>query len=233
MKGMVAAAVGASLLVSGSVEAGQKENPRKTSILLIGDSIGADLGASKVRYGVAGRLAQYSRGDWFVHNLSRGGMTIAPGGYWPAFDPALIGLGGVWAKNVVVMLGVNDYLQSLPLEDVTSRYQAIIDAALSLDMNLVCVTPVPLIGEEAPNGLGLRLEDYRLAIAGVCGQSNRPVIDGKPLMPAKPELFADGSVHPNNQGYGFLVRNLKRSLEPLIRQERAALLRSTSSRAGW
>lgn len=216
MKDMATITLGASLSLGTAAHAAQVDNSRKTTILLIGDSIGADLGAAKVGYGVTGRLAQHSRGDWVAHNLSRGGMTIAPGEYWPAFTPAVIGLTGVWAKNGVVMLGVNDYLQSLPLQDMTSHYQSIIDEARLWGVNLTSVTPIPLIGEETPNALGLRLQDYRAAITEVCGQSGRPVIDGKELMPAKPELFIDGSIHPSNRGYGFLARNLKRSLEPLI-----------------
>jgi lysophospholipase L1-like esterase len=188
-------------------------NPDKRTVVVIGDSIAAGAGADSSKRAVFHRLERMSGGDWFFLNVSRSGVTLAPGAPFPPLNPALLGLDGVIGDDVLVMLGVNDFGSNRPLADVADALDTLLARAVLWDIAVTCVTPLWLIGEETTsNVLGLGLEDYRAVIRDRCAAAGGCVIEGIDLMPHDPALFLNGRLHPNDRGYNYLARRLHTAL---------------------
>ena len=206
----------------------------KQEILLIGDSIAAGVGVTSNRHSLQGRLAG-ARPNWFIFNVSRGGMTVAGGSALQPFVPKWIAAGGRPPVNVVVMLGVNDFITSVPLDTFRARYYAITVVAKNLGRNLVCVTPIWMGDENTPNRANLVLADYRKAITEVCTSRGFAVIDGENLVPHDPSLYAADktkSLHPNAEGYRWLAEGLTPQLDGLLLTTAAAQARTGLMRRG-
>lgn len=181
------------------------------SILLVGDSIGVSWGASDNSNALQSRLERANR-HWYVFNISRAGMGVTPS-KWPAFNPSLIGLNGVFGNYVVVMLGTNDFGIGAPLDEFATGYQRILDAARWWSVAPVCVTPLWRADEQIPNAQGATLEDYRAAIRLLC--AGFPIVEGPSLIPSGDGFFCDG-LHPNDRGYRALGKNLSRALREVV-----------------
>jgi lysophospholipase L1-like esterase len=219
----------------------------KQEILIVGDSIAAGVGVTSNRESLQGRLAD-ARPNWFIFNVSRGGLAVF--GRMPGLQlsPEWLRAGGGPATNIVVMLGVNDYLESVPLATFRARYEVIAATATRLRRNLVCVTPIWTAREDAAgasNLAGLVLADYRRAITDVCTAHGFAVIDGANLVPHDSRLYAkDGTkwLHPNAAGYARLAQALLPQLDSALvhgaprgggthKAGRIATTRSPTSRA--
>lgn len=191
----------------------------KQEILLVGDSIAAGVGVTSNRHSLQGRLAR-ARPEWFIFNVSRGGLSVA------AFIPNWLAAGGGPMADIVVMLGVADFMASVPLDTFRARYEAIAAKAIDLRRNLVCVTPIWTGKEDTPdrsNLQGLVLADYRKAITEVCKAHGFAVIDGANLVPHDSSLYAaDGTkaLHPNAVGYRWLAQGLATQLDGLLLNDR-------------
>jgi lysophospholipase L1-like esterase len=193
--------------------------PPLTTLILIGDSIGAGCCATRSQRMLVPRLERLARGSWVFFNVSRGGSTVAAGGFWPPFQPTfMLGLPGVCARNAVCSLGLNDYAQSLPLDEFHANYSRIAAVAKFWNINLICVTPIWKLGEEIPNGRGLTLEDYRQTIAAVCEAFAFPVIAGNDLVPHDLRYYSSSAgLHPNDRGFRVMARNLYRAMRGYVR----------------
>ena len=196
----------------------------KQEILLVGDSIAAGVGVTSNRHSLQGRLTR-ARPNWFIFNVSRGGLAVAGGTPW---QQNWLAAGGGPAATVVVMLGVNDFRASVPLATFRARYENIAVTATYLGRNLVCVTPIWTGQEDAPdasNLQGLVLADYRKAITEVCTAHGFAVIDGANLVPHDAGLYAaDGTkaLHPNAVGYRWLAQGLLPHLDRVLLHSGAA-----------
>lgn len=190
----------------------------RRDILLVGDSIGVSGTVDRSKEGLQGRLER-KRPGWFIANVSRGGMSVGAGGPWPPFNTVLLGIDGVMRRNVIVSLGVNDYLTSIPLDDFRTSYEQIANTAAFWGENLICVTPIWEGGEEEPNGAGAVLEEYRQVIGEVCIAHGFVVIDGLQLVPHDPAMYAEngsGFLHPNRRGYAWFARRLAPLLDDVL-----------------
>ena len=192
------------------------DNPEKRIVVVIGDSIAVGTYGDSAKRTFTHRLENMSHGDWFFLNASRGGATLAPGGPLPPVDPLLLGLKGVMGDDVLVMLGINDYQVGLPLADVADSLNQLLDNAVLWDIAITCVTPLWFVGEETiTNKLGLTVEDYRAVIRQTCMSRGGHVIEGLNLVPHDTRLFANGRVHPNDRGNGYLAKRLHEQLRNL------------------
>jgi lysophospholipase L1-like esterase len=192
--------------------------PPRRDILLVGDSIttGAVLGRN--RDSIPERLARMRPG-WFIADVSRGGMGVAHGA-WPAFNVSLLRWFNVRRENVVVLLGVNDFMSSVPLDTFETAYTTLAATALDENEQLVCVTPVWAGPSDRVNLIGAVLEDYRMVIRSVCAVYGFPVIEGDPLVPHDAAFYAEDDpmeLHPNARGCRWFARNLAFQLDPVLR----------------
>lgn len=202
------------LVVVPNVARSENAHNQRTSLIFVSDSIGAGAGTQKASQTILGRIAR-REGYWYMANLSRGAMTVAPGRPWPPFNPGMLGLGGVIARNLVLLIGVNDYNGSSPMGLFRTSYSKILLQAQFWGVNVICVTPIWRVGEDLPNREGLYLQDYRNAIVDICTTEGFSVVHGESLIPHDPGLYVDG-LHPNPRGHAFIARRLLPELRRLL-----------------
>lgn len=163
------------------------------------------------------------RSGFRVHDISRDGARATT--MLPVVPPVLDFLDGQGTlfpgalAGIVVMLGTNDYSQSVPLAQFRETWRAFVQGARS---PLICVTPMWRFDEGLPNAAGLVIDDYRQVIREEC--TGGVVIEGVDVIPGEPgrtpigaptRFTADG-LHPNRKGHRRASRNLRRELGEML-----------------
>jgi len=184
------------------------------TIVLVGDSISAGVGASSPRRAYAWQLERSLSRSHRVVNYSRGGWAVS--GEVGISDPAnFLGAAALWPDVVVIALGTNDYGVGVPLEDFIAGYEAALQTLGPVE-TVVCVTPYRRsdLSEATPNTAGLLLDDYRTAVHGVCEADGRIVLDGIEAMPSE-SMLGDG-LHPNDVGHNRIAKWMERELTGIL-----------------
>jgi acyl-CoA thioesterase-1 len=124
----------------------------------------------------------------------------------------------------VLELGINDAFRGVPIEQIRSNLQAIVDQVRAAQPNASIV----IAGMQLPN---VSSDDYVGAFGGIfraLAEKNRATLIPFFLegVGGNPELNQWDRVHPNAAGQRVLAENVWRVLEPLLRKtrEKTALL---------
>ncbi|OYT71087.1 MAG: arylesterase [Chloracidobacterium sp. CP2_5A] len=127
-------------------------------------------------------------------------------------------------RIVVVALGANDGLRGLPLAQLESNLQAIIERAQARGAKVI------LAGLKAPPEAG---PDYGARFEAVYRKLAQKF--RIPLIPSllegvagKPELNQTDGIHPNERGAALVADNVWKALEPIARQAAAGTAQSGS-----
>ena len=121
---------------------------------------------------------------------------------------------------VSIMIGVNDYLHKVSVEEVARRFENWLEEfrLAKPDVPVVIVTPLPVPGG---HWRAAGLEAYRDRIKEVVQARNEAhtvVVDGKSILPKRANYFKDG-LHPNGTGFSYIAHNLSLYLEPLVNKK--------------
>ena len=120
----------------------------------------------------------------------------------------------------VLELGINDAFRGVPIEQIQSNLQAIIDQVRAQQPRASIV----LAGMQLPN---VSSDDYVGAFGGIfraVAEKNRVTLIPFFLegVGGNPELNQWDRVHPNAAGQRILAENVWRVIEPLLRRTTAA-----------
>lgn len=120
----------------------------------------------------------------------------------------------------VLELGINDAFRGVPIEQIRSNLQAIIDQVRARQPNAAIV----IAGMQLPN---VSSNDYVGSFGGIFGavaEKNRATLIPFFLegVGGNPALNQWDRVHPNAAGQRVLAENVWRVLEPLVRKAAAA-----------
>ena len=124
---------------------------------------------------------------------------------------------------VTVAIGVNDCLGRKPLATFESDVAGLIGNIKSArsELPLALLTPLP-VPQGGWDNVEARLEDYREVlrkIVAASGDANLKIIEGPQLLAAEPRYFQDG-LHPNDEGFRVMARNLSSQLTEISWQTR-------------
>lgn len=182
-------------------------------LVLAGDSISRGATAGDSRYTLAHLLEDHSHGRWEVLNYGINSLRFTRNPY----NGRLPDWGEIWATRAipVIELGTNDWAVSEDLRVFRSAYGAFLDGVRFIRPAAYCITPIWRTAETTPNVRGLRLQQFRDAIAAVCTAKGATVVDGLTLVPHDPAYFVDG-VHPNARGYAYMARVLAKVLQTTL-----------------
>lgn len=193
----------------GAVQAASTQAAPAKNVLVLGDSLSAahniPVEAGWVHL-LEVRLKQMEPG-WAVINASISGETSVSG---RNRLPAL--LAQYHPRIVVIELGANDGLRGLPLADLRSNLEAMVDAAQHAGAKVL------LLGIEMPANYGPQYRDgLRAAYADLARDKHAALLpfllDGVALNPA---LMQDDGLHPTAAGEPRVLENVWSKLKPLL-----------------
>mmetsp|Transcript_6088 Transcript_6088/g.17615 ORF Transcript_6088/g.17615 Transcript_6088/m.17615 type:complete len:584 (-) Transcript_6088:229-1980(-) len=230
---------------------GSEEEAGKISVVCIGDSITAGVGATEARSTYPAHLQRLLGDDYVVTNLGACGAAMQRGSdlpyrkrlQWQAAQK-------VRADIIVIMLGTNDARP--PNWNGPSRalqyeadYKALIDvmrANNSPDLKIHVAVPPPFYGHSAPAGSSVAAVNVSVkAVVNDIFPTLVPQIAQNMCLPttpipvfealggrslSRPDLFPDGC-HPNDDGYLLLAHTVLAALgmEPVpVEMQRAEQL---------
>jgi acyl-CoA thioesterase-1 len=203
-----------ALLSVQSAEPAKRDPSDVITIVALGDSLTAGYGLSRKQAWPA-LVAEKMRGagyEFEVVNAGSSGDTTAGG---LRRLPALLRA----HKKIdvfILELGINDAFRGVPIEQIRSNLQAIIDQTRTAQPNVAIVVA------------GMQLPDYSSndyvgafgAIFAPLAEKNRATLIPFFLegVGGNPELNQWDRVHPNAAGQRVLAENVWRVLEPLVRK---------------
>ena len=196
-----------------STEAAKRDSSKVITILALGDSLTAGFGLSR-QEAYPALIAEKMRSanyQFEIINAGSSGDTTA-GGLQRL--PSL--LRGRKIDVLILALGINDAFRGVPIEQIRSNLQAIIDQTRARHPDVALVVA------------GMQLPDYSSNdYVGAFGAIFAPLAEKNhaTLIPfflegvgGNPELNQWDRVHPNAAGQRVLAENVWRGLEPLLRQ---------------
>src|SRR5438105_15100357 len=202
----------ASILSSQSVTAASRDSSSVKRILVLGDSLSAGFGLSS-NQAYPALLTEKLRAaglDFEIINASQSGGTTEGG---------LRRLPAHLKRKIDIFsleLGINDAFRGVPIAEIRSNLQAIIDMVKARNPNLRII----IAGMQLPNYAS---DDYVFAFgqmyADLAAKNNAALIpyllegvSGDPL------LNQPDRVHPNAAGQKILLETVWRVLEPIARE---------------
>ena len=196
-----------------------KRDPSKViTIVALGDSLTAGYGLSRKQAWPA-LVAEKMRAagyEFEIVNAGSSGDTTSGGlRRLPAILRAHHNI-----DIFVLELGINDAFRGVPIEQIRSNLQAIIDQVRAQQPNASIV----IAGMQLPN---VSSNDYVGAFGGIfraVAEKNRATLIPFFLegVGGNPELNQWDRVHPNAAGQRVLAENVWRVIEPLLRKTAAA-----------
>lgn len=180
--------------------------PEKT-LLAFGDSIthGYDALRPSMRYPskVCDALgaAEYNKaigGEMFFPALAEAGDNLEP-------------------DYITVAYGTNDWasLSKEELEENSKAFYANL-ARKYPSARIFAITPIWRENAEKVTAAGAFMDVSKIICAAVKGISNINVIEGIDLVPHDTDLYADGRLHPNDEGFTHYAENLIHKIKELL-----------------
>ena len=180
------------------------------TILALGDSLTAGYGLPQ-EYSFASRLEQTLREEGNDVRVINGGVSGDT-----AYD-GLLRLDSLLEHRphlVIVQFGANDIYMGLPVDDVRTSLERIINrcrraGALVFLAGIACLL-------DPDNDYSLR---FHKAFDDLAREKGVPFLpDFMPGIPGDPELTLPDGIHPNKAGVDRMVENILPGLRPLISQ---------------
>lgn len=197
----------------GSASAVARDSSAVKRILVLGDSLSAGFGlSSKQAYPsiLAKKLRDAGLTNFEIINASQSGGTTNGGlQRLPAHLRRKIDI-------FIVELGINDAFRGIPIQQIQSNLQAIVDSVKARDPS----SRIIIAGMQLPN---YAADDYVSAF----GQMFNDLADknSASLIPyllegvgGDPNLNQPDHIHPNAAGQKILAENVWRVLEPIARE---------------
>jgi len=123
------------------------------------------------------------------------------------------------APDVILLdLGINDWLQSVPVATFTSNMQTLINA-WKANSDIVLITPAPSSIPDAPLA---KQQQYVAATYALAAANNLPIVDnfGRwgsfELKNPAPYLFYGNHLHPNANGYSDFAQSIAAQLLSVV-----------------
>lgn len=204
--------VAAALLLAAAAAwpSARAESPARRTLVCLGDSLTAGPGLALSQTWPA--LLQHKIDDeglpYTVVNAGVSGDTTAAGLRrvdWVLRRPADV---------LVLALGANDGLRGLPLDQMESNLQAIIDRARARNPGV----RILLAGIEVPPNMGAdHARRFREVFPRVAGRNGIPrwpfMLEG---VAGRPELNLEDGMHPNAEGHRIIADRAWTHLRPLL-----------------
>jgi acyl-CoA thioesterase I len=211
MQGALVAAIGCFPLQS--AQAAKRDVSKMITILALGDSLTAGFGLSP-KEAYPALIAEKMRSANYkfeVINAGSSGDTTA--GALQRLPPLLR---GKKIDVLILALGINDAFRGVPVEQMRSNLQAIIDRTRARHPNISIV----IAGMQLPLSSS---DDYVRAFGqmfGALADKNRAALIPYLLEGAAgdPALNQPDRVHPNAAGQRVVAENVWRVLEPILRK---------------
>ena len=207
---MVMLALLAAFVVAGPIAAAPKEKTATRTVLVMGDSLSAAYGLSASQGWVAltGVRMQQSNPGWRVVNASISGETTAGGAARIAKE-----LKRVRPQIVVIVLGANDGLRGLPLEQTKKNLDSMIQRAKAANARVL------LVGMRVPPNYGREYaEGFAANYTALAKQYDIPLV---PFLLAPIALdrasFQDDNLHPVAAAQPKLRDHVWKSLGPMLK----------------
>lgn len=179
---------------------------KKHRLLCYGDSITQGYDARHASMTYANLIADMLDAELLDQGV--GGETFHPELIDPdmAFDPDII----------TVAYGTNDW-NKREHDQTVERANGFCERLRNTypGARILVITPIWRADHTRVTKVG-RFEDIQAIVRHAAERVGLPVVDGLPLVPEEPELFADGYLHPNDDGFQFYVRNLLPHIERLL-----------------
>jgi acyl-CoA thioesterase-1 len=201
-----------------TAEPAKRDPSNVITIVALGDSLTAGFGLSRKQAWPAliGDKMREAGYEFEVVNAGSSGDTTAGGlRRLPAILRAHKKI-----DILILELGINDAFRGVPIEQIRSNLQAIIDGTRARHPNASIV----LAGMQLPD---YSSNDYVGAFGGIFGplaEKNRVILIPFFLegVGGNPELNQWDRVHPNAAGQRVLAENVWRVVEPLVRKTAGA-----------
>jgi len=206
------AALMLSILCAQSIRAARHDLPRMKTILVFGDSLsdGFLLKRSEAYPALLIEKLRAARLDYQVVNASASGGTT---------DGGLRRLPAHLKRKIdifVLELGINDALRGVPIDEIRSNLQEIIDQVKAHNPNV----RIAIVGMQLPN---YTTDEYVFAFgktfSELAAKNNAALVpyllDG---VAGDPSLNLADGIHPNAAGQKILAENVWRALEPIARK---------------
>ena len=207
---MVMLALLAAFVVAGPLAAAPKEKTATHTVLVMGDSLSAAYGlaASQGWVALTGVRMQQSNPGWRVVNASISGETTAGAAARIAKE-----LKRVHPQIVVIVLGANDGLRGLPLEQTKKNLDSMIQRAKAANAKVL------LVGMRVPPNYGREYaEGFAANYTALAKQYDIPLV---PFLLAPIALdrasFQDDNLHPVAAAQPKLRDHVWKSLGPMLK----------------
>jgi acyl-CoA thioesterase-1 len=203
------AAVG--ILPCQSAEATKRDSSKVITILALGDSLTAGFGLSRQEAYpalIAGKMRSANY-QFEVINAGSSGDTTAGG--LRRLRPLLRGRK---IDVLILALGINDAFRGVPIEQMRSNLQAIIDQTRARHPNVSIIIAGMQLPLESGDGYVRSFGE----IFGALAEKNRAALIPYLLegVGGDPELNLPDRIHPNAAGQRILAENVWRVLEPVL-----------------
>ena len=210
-----------ALLPFQTAHAARRDASRVITILALGDSLTAGYGLSR-KQAYPALVAEKMRGanyQFEVINAGSSGDTTAGG--LSRLPPLLR---GKKIDVLILALGTNDAFRGIPVEQMRSNLQAIIDRTRARHPNVTII----IAGMQLPL---LSSDGYMSAFGemfGALAEKNHTALIPYLLegVGGDPELNQYDRIHPNAAGQRVLAENVWRVLEPILAKIRQPVGRS-------
>ena len=207
-----------ALSLGQSAQPAKRDPSNVITIVALGDSLTAGFGLSRKQAwpALVGEKMRAAGYEFEVVNAGSSGDTTSGGlRRLPAILRAHRKI-----DIFVLELGINDAFRGVPIEQIRSNLQAIIDQVRARQPDAAIV----IAGMQLPN---VSSDDYVGAFGGIfraVAEKNRATLIPFFLegVGGNPELNQWDRVHPNAAGQRVLAENVWSVLEPLLRQSVAA-----------
>ena len=170
----------------------------RRKLLFIGDSITQGWNSRYDSLSFANRISRFFDADCVINGVG-GGIYLENTFDKILYDP----------DAVIIAYGTNDFHYYETYEDFTlqvNKYLAAISAEY-LEKPVFVLTPVWRGDKENGSKMG-NFDECRAIIHRLAQEKGLIPVDGSVLMPPIPDFFADGFLHPNDNGFSVYAENL-------------------------
>jgi len=202
-----------ALVFGQSADAARPDSARVPTILVFGDSLsdGFGLRRSEAYPSLLTEKLRAAGLTYEVTNASASGGTTEGG---------LRRLGPQLRRHIdvfVLELGINDVFRGVPLEQIRSNLQEIIDRVREKNPR----TKMVVVGMQLPDAGNDYLSAFGQMFAEIANKNNAALVPSLlEGVAGDPGLNLPDRVHPNAAGHRILAENVWRVLEPVVRKAR-------------